>query len=367
MHTLAVPFINLQLQYKALKKEIDEALISVAGSGWYLNEENTKTFEGNFARYLGTKHCLGTDNGSDSLKILLKAMDIGTGDEVIVPAHSWFSCTSEVINSGAHPVFADIDPTSFNIALDSIEPLISNKTKAILVVHLYGQIADISAIKRLCEQKKILLIEDCAQAHGAALKDQKAGSIGDAAIFSFYPTKNLGAMGNAGCIVTNNTIFAEKVKIIQNQGQKIKNRHTIIGMHSKMDGLQAAVLNVKLPCLDQWNNRRIAIADYYNELLKDYVAVPTCPEKGSHVFHHYVIRSKYRDPLQRSLRQNNIESIVQYPTPMPFQPAMQHFKKIFPNASKICQEILSLPMYPELTDDQVSYVGEKTKNFFNVS
>jgi dTDP-4-amino-4,6-dideoxygalactose transaminase len=360
-----IPFVDLKAQYKNIQDKIDEAISNVIKETAFIGGSIITEFEKNFADYIDVKHCVSCANGTDSLEILLKSMGIGNGDEVIVPAISWIS-TSECVSSvGATPVFVDIDPNYFTINLNLVEEKINKNTKAIIPVHLYGQAVDMPKLMAIAKKHKLKVVEDCAQAHGAEFNNQKVGSFGDCASFSFYPGKNLGAYGDAGCMITNNNEIAEKARMIANHGQKGKHNHIIEGRNSRMDGIHAAVLNVKLKYLYKWTDRRINIANQYNEQLSNSLIIkPKLIEGGKHVYHLYVIRIKDRDRLKMDLSQKGISSAIHYPTALPFLECYKHMNHKaldFPIASKVQNEIISIPMFPELTNDEIIYIT----NFLN--
>ena len=355
-----IPFVDLKAQYKNIQDKIDEAISNVIKETAFIGGDIITEFEKNFADYIDVKHCVSCANGTDSLEILLKSMGIGNGDEVIVPAISWIS-TSECVSSvGATPVFVDIDPNYFTINLNLVEEKINKNTKAIIPVHLYGQAVDMPKLMAIAKKHKLKVIEDCAQAHGAEFNNQKVGSFGDCASFSFYPGKNLGAYGDAGCMITNNNEISEKARMIANHGQKGKHNHIIEGRNSRMDGIHAAVLNVKLKYLNKWTDKRINIANQYDiQLSNSLIIKPKVIDGGKHVYHLYVIRIKDRDKLQMYLKEKGVSTAIHYPTALPFLKCYRYMKykdSDFPIASKFQKEIISIPMFPELTTDEVYYV-----------
>lgn len=358
-----IPFVDLYAQYLLIKKEIDAAIEMTIKNSAYIGGQAIKDFEKAFAAYLGAEHVIACANGTDSIEILLKAYGIGEGDEVLVPAISWISTSEAVSSVGATPVFVDIEKDLFTINDGLIEKAITGKTKAIIPVHLYGQPANMPAIMEIARKHDLIVIEDCAQAHGAKVEGQTVGTFGHAASFSFYPGKNLGAYGDAGCMVTNDPAVADMARMISQHGQKGKHNHQIEGRNSRLDGLQAAILLAKLPYLEQWTEARIKKAAYYHSLLEDSgVSLPVTKKGYRHVFHLYVIRctGQSRERVQAMLAEEQIETAIHYPTPLPFLPCYKHrnFKdRDFPVAHAYHSQILSLPIYPELTDKAIERVS----------
>lgn len=362
-----IPLVDLKAQYLSIKEEVDTAMQHVIDDCSFIGGKNVTSFEGRFASYIGVNHCIGCANGTDAIEILLKAMDIGIGDEVIVPAVSWISTSEAVSSVGARPIFVDIDPSTYTIDCNLIEEKLSERTKAIIPVHLYGHPADMNKIMAIAKKNNLFVLEDCAQAHGAKIDGRKVGSFGDCASFSFYPGKNLGAYGDAGCMVTNNEALAAKSRMITNHGQIEKHHHLLEGRNSRLDAIHASVLNVKLDHIDTWNQARQKNASYYtDQLASSNIIVPTEKYKCEHVFHLYVIKHKKRDQLKEFLQTNGIGVAIHYPVALPFLGCYSHLSLLeedFPVASKHQQEILSLPMYPELRQSQMKFVVEKIKEF----
>ncbi len=357
-----IPFVDLKIQYQHIKLEIDNAIQSVIEETAFIGGKYPKKFEQEFANFLGANHFISCANGTDSLEILLQAMEIGEGDEVIVPAFSWISTAEAVSNVGAKPVFVDIENDFYCINPTLIEQKITSKTKAIIPVHFYGQPANMPTIIKIAKKYNLKVLEDCAQAHGATIENKMIGTWGDAASFSFYPGKNLGAYGDAGGMATNDINIAEKAKRIANHGQLSKHDHLIEGRNSRLDSIQASILSTKLPYLFDWTTKRIQNAKLYNELLNDIVVTPKIRENSKHVFHLYVIRTKNRDKLQQELLQNGIQTAIHYPTALPFLPCYANYnfsEKDFPISFQFQKEILSLPMYPELSEKQITYIANK--------
>ena len=361
-----IPLVDLKKQYQSIKSEIDKSIKKVLVNSSFIGGGIVTEFESNFKKYIGVNHCISCANGTDSIEILLKALDIGEGDEVIVPAISWISTSEAVSTVGAKPVFVDIDSDYYTIDLTKIEDKITNNTKAIIPVHLYGQPVDMPSLMSIAKKYNLKVIEDCAQAHGAEFNNQKVGSFGDCASFSFYPGKNLGAYGDAGAMITNNSKIAEKARMIANHGQKEKHNHIIEGRNSRMDGIHAAVLNVKLNYLNSWTNKRIEIAEKYNSLLsKSSISCPKKIKNGKHVYHLYVIRSLHRDKLKKELAKKGISSAIHYPTALSFLKCYRHLnhkKDDFPIASLYTKQILSIPIFPELNNKQMNFICENIIN-----
>lgn len=363
---MKVPFVDLKAQYLSLKDEIDAAIAEVMSETAFISGRYATAFDNEFASYLGVNHCVAVANGTDAIEIALKAIGIEPGDEVLVPANTFIATAEAVSNIGAKPAFVDIEPTYYNIDPERIEEKITPRTKAIIAVHLYGLPAEMDAIMQIARKHDLKVLEDTAQAHGAIYKGQKTGTFGDVATFSFYPSKNLGAFGDAGGIATNDKETADRARLIANHGQAAKNRHTIEGRNSRMDGIQAAVLSVKLPHLESWLEARRANANIYDELLRDTgLELPTAPEHSRHTYHLYVVQVDDRDSVQTKLGEAGIETGTHYPIALPFMEAYSHLghqPSDFPVAHSQMSRILSLPMYAELTRDQIEYVCATLKN-----
>ena len=366
---MEIPFVDLKAQYKTIKNEIDEAIQSVIDETAFIKGKYVGKYEKEYAEKYGVKHCIGVANGTDAIYVSLKALGIGPGDEVITVANSWISTSEVITQAGARPVFVDIDPDYYTIDPRLIEDKITPKTRAIIPVHLFGQPAEIEKIRRICETHNLHLIEDCAQAHFAEYNGQKVGTFGIAGAFSFFPGKNLGAYGDAGAIITNDDNFAVKARMYANHGALIKHKHEVEGINSRLDGMQAAILSVKLKHISEWNNKRLENAILYNKLLTgiDGIAIPQICENVKHVFHLYVIRAANREALQKYLAEKGISTGIHYPTPLPLLPAyryLNHTPSDFPIASDYMDKILSLPMFPELTEGQIEYITDCIKGFF---
>ncbi|MEP2772526.1 MAG: DegT/DnrJ/EryC1/StrS family aminotransferase [Fulvivirga sp.] len=351
---MKVPFLDIKKQHESIRHALDEAVAKVINSGWFIGGEYVERFENEFATYLGAKHCVTCGNGTDALELILEAYEIGAGSEVIMPSFTWVSDAEAVVRSGAKPVFADVAVDTFNLSADHIRPLITHKTKAIIVVHLFGLPCDLNPIKALCSEHGIKLIEDCAQAHGAVYQSQKVGTIGDAALFSFYPTKNLGALGDGGAVVTNSTDLADRIRLIKDHGQPVRDQHLLAGRNSRLDSLQAAVLSLKLKHLDAWNAERARLAaDYLKELENTSLKLPLMQQ--GRVWHLFTVLSEHRDELKDHLAEADIQTAVHYPTPLHKMNAFKHELSL-PNAEKLSSQILSLPLYPGLSEDNVRYI-----------
>lgn len=356
-----IPFVDLKAQYLSIQSEIDEAIQSVINQTAFIGGSYAAKFEKEFADFHGVKYCIACANGTDSLEILLQAMGVGAGDEVLVPALSWISTSEAVSTVGATPIFVDIDPDYYTINLDLIEAKITAKTKAIIPVHIYGQPVDMIRLMKIAKKHDLKVLEDCAQAHSATINGQKVGTFGDCASFSFYPGKNLGAYGDSGGMITNDAEIARVARMIANHGQEGKHNHLMEGRNSRMDGIQAAVLSVKLKYLNEWTDARIANSKQYDALLKDSVVhTPEVIENGKHVFHLYVIRSKNRAALMESLKAENVGVAIHYPAALPFLDCyknMNHGIEDFPVAHQVTQEIISLPMFAELSKESIEIVA----------
>ncbi|HLY71165.1 MAG TPA: DegT/DnrJ/EryC1/StrS family aminotransferase [Puia sp.] len=366
---MRVPFADLNAQYLSIKNEIDSAMANVIAESAFIGGHFVKDFEEQFANAYGVKHVTGCGNGTDSLYIIMKMLGIGNGDEVITPANSWISSSESITQAGAKPVFVDVHPCFFTIDESQIENKITEKTKAIIAVHLHGQMCEMEKIKFICERHKLFLIEDCAQSHFSEYKATKAGLFGIAGSFSFYPGKNLGAYGDAGCIITNNDELATKCKIYARHGALIKHQHQVEGINSRLDGIQAAILSAKLPYVETWTEKRTENADLYNNYLSgiEEIVLPHVRPNTKHTYHLYVIRAQRRNELMKFLSDKNIETSLHYPTPLPFLPAykyLDHKTSDYPVSAQLQKEILSLPMYAELTEEMIRYVSDNIKEFY---
>ena len=366
---MKIPFVDLKAQYEAIKPEIDTAIASVISETAFVGGKYVNAFVDAYADYYGVKHVVPCANGTDSLYIIMKMLGVGPGDEVITVANSWVSSSETITQTGAKVVFVDVHPDYFSMDEEQLEGLINEKTKALIAVHLQGQMCAIDKIKAICDKHNVFLIEDCAQAHSSMLHGVKAGLSGIAGSFSFFPGKNLGAYGDAGCIITNDDNLATLCKMYAKHGALVKHQHKIEGINSRLDGLQAAILTAKLPFLDSWIESRIRIADYYREQLAGVsdIILPCVRPNSRHTYHLFVIRADRRDELQRFLETKGVSTALHYPTPLPFLEAysyLDHNYEDFPIARMHQKEILSLPIYPEMTIKMVEYVAIQIKAFY---
>ena len=360
---MEIPFVDLSAQYKSIKNKIDEAIAEVLDNTSFIGGEKVKQFEAKFAEFIGANHAIGCANGTDAIEIALEALGVGSGDEVLVPAYTWVSTASAVSRVGAEPVFVDVHADYYTIDADLIEPLITAKTKAIIPVHFYGLPADMPAITKIAKKHGLMVIEDCAQAHGAMIGKQVVGTFGDVATFSFYPGKNLGAYGDGGAILTNDEKLAHKCRIISGLGQDGKHNHVMGGRNSRLDTLQAAILSVKIPMLEEWTARRRWIARQYNQKLDELkVKVQRIPTDFKHVYHLYVIQIDRRDKLKGFLAENGVQTQIHYPKPVN---QFDFFKNSGSQkvADGMSDRLLSLPIYPEMTEEQIDYIVKLIKKF----
>lgn len=364
----AIPALDLVAQYAALEHEIDDAIKKVLRGGAFILGETVAAFERNLASYCGMRHALGVASGSDALRLALLACGVGPGDEVITTPFSYVATATSISHCGATPVFADIDPQTFNLDPERVRDAITARTKAILPVHLFGLPADLGALQSIAEEHDLLLIEDCAQAIGACSNEQMVGSFGAVGCLSFYPTKNLGGAGDGGAIVTNDSALAERIDLLRQQGCRQRYRAEILGFNSRLDALQAAILQVKLAYLDGWNRRRNQIAARYRELLAGLpIIFPEDPPEQFHVYHQFTLRVKRRDALVTFLHEHAIIATVYYPEPLHCQPLYKNLgyeQGALPNAEIACREVISLPIYPELSDDQIETIAITVRHFY---
>lgn len=357
-----VPFVDLKAQYESIKPEIDRAIARIIEETAFIGGWPVKEFESAFTRAYGVNQCVSCANGTDAIYIALKMLGIGLGDEVVTTAHSWIS-TSEVISqTGARPVFVDVDDY-YHLDVNRLEEAVTAQTRAVIPVHLYGQPADMPKIMEIAGRYDLKVIEDCAQAHFAEIEGRRVGTFGDAATFSFYPGKNLGAYGDAGAIITNDEALATSMRMYANHGALNKHDHRMEGINSRLDGIQAAVLSVKLPHLHEWTRARQQVASWYDERLSrvDGITVPQRRAGSSHVFHLYVIEVSERDSVRQYLAEHGIQTAVHYPVAIPLMPAyayLGHEPESFPRARVNQDRILSLPIFPEMSLEQVDYVVE---------
>ena len=356
-----IPLIDLKAHHQALHAEITSAIQNILERTDFILGQDVAKFEEEFAAFCGTKYAVGVSSGVAALELSLLAFGIGPGDEVLVPAHTFTATAAAVSFTGAKPVFVDVDPVTWTLDATKLEEAITPSTKAMIPVHLYGLPADMDPIRAIAKKHNLIIVEDACQGHGATYKGTRTGNLGDAAAFSFYPTKNLGACGDAGMVTTNDEKVAEAVRALRNCGPRVKNVHELPPFNHRMDSMQAAILRVKLPHLDDWLESRRSLAGLYNQLLADTsVITPVEPQGYRHIYHLYVIRAQDRDGLQAMLKENGIGTAIHYPIPVhqqPFYMKNGQGQGPYPVAEKICSEILSLPMYPELTEEQVEVVA----------
>ena len=364
---MKIPFVDLHAQYLTIKDEIDTAIREVITQSAYIRGPFVDAFEKAWAGTLGVKHCVSCANGTDALYIAMRGLGIKPGDEVITTAHSWISTTETITQAGGRVVFCDTDSDTFTIDPALIESKITPRTGGIIPVHLYGQSADMDSIMAIARKHNLWVIEDCAQAHLARYKGNLVGTFGNAATFSFYPGKNLGAYGDAGALTTNDDRLADWCATFARHGGK--GEHIMEGINSRLDGLQAAILNVKLPHLKAWTEARRKVASRYNELLKGVgdIVIPKVASERDHVYHLYVIRTGQRDNLKKFLGDAGIATVLNYPKALPFYPAyayLGHSTKEFPEAFANQSRILSLPIFPEMTDAMIAFAADTIRAFF---
>ena len=357
---------NPKAQYLSYKSEIDSAISRVLDSGWYILGNEVRSFEEEFSDYIGAAHGIGVGSGTEAIHLALTACGIGPGDEVITVSHTAVATVAAIELAGSTPVFIDIDQDFFTIDPEKIESAITTKTKAIVPVHIYGQSADMDSVMEIARKYNLRIIEDCAQAHGAIYKGKRVGSIGDFGCFSFYPTKNLGALGDGGMVVTNNGKFAQKAKLLREYGWAERYVSHFAGWNTRLDEIQAAILRVKLKHLDKDNSKRVHIAELYsNELGACDIILPKQRKDSAHVYHLYVIRSERRDALLTFLKEKGIAALIHYPMPVHLQPAYRHLKageKLL-ETEKVAYGIISLPIYPELSELDVQIIIKTIRDF----
>jgi dTDP-4-amino-4,6-dideoxygalactose transaminase len=367
-----IPILNLTRQYNLLKDKIDAALVDVAASGHYILGPNVQAFEKEMSQYLNVKHVVGCANGTDALFLALKALNIGEGDEVITTPFSYMATSESVSRAGAKPVFTDVDPKTFNMRCEDIEKLITPNTKAILPVHLYGQPAEMDDIMAIAKKHNLAVIEDCAQAIGAEYKGKKVGTIGDIGCFSFFPSKNLGAFGDGGMVTANDDHLAERLKMLRVHGSRKRYFHEEAGLNSRLDEIQAAILRIKLPQLDTWNEARRSVAARYNELLrplKDSLETPFVADGVVPVYHQYTVilknsNAQAREALQAKLQEAGVQTMIYYPVPLYSQQThadLGYQKEDFPVSESLSGQVLSLPIFPEITPEEIETVASAVK------
>lgn len=366
---MQVPFIDLRVSHTSIKKQLEEAMTEVIDKAHFIGGEPVDQFEKKFASFMEINKCVSCGNGTDALEIALKALGISAGDEVLVPAYTWVATAGAVIRAGAKPVFVDVDPETYCIDPEKVTSHINKNTKAIIPVHLYGHPAAMVELLEIAKKYQLKVLEDCAQAHNASIDGKKVGTFGDIATFSFFPTKNLGAMGDGGAIITNNHDLARQCFLIRNQGQEKKNVHITHGRNSRLDTLQAAILNVKLQHLEEWTQKREEVASWYDKYLNGANVVKPHVKNGvRHVFHLYVILAEKRDALKSYLEEQGVSTLIHYPKPLTsltiYPPQDQ---KNYNIVNDLSEKILSLPMYPGLKEEQVQYICRQINQFFEAS
>jgi len=356
---MQIPMVDLGIQYRELKKDIDAAIAGVLSTTQFILGPEGRAFEEEIADYLGAKHAIGVASGTDALQLALMAVGLGPGDEIITTPFTFIATAEAIAYVGATPVFVDIDPKTFNIDVQQVKDAVTEKTRAVLPVHLFGQPADLAPVKELCDAKGLLLIEDCAQSCGATYGGKMTGTWGDVGCYSFFPSKNLGCFGDGGLIVTDNDAYAEEAKVLRNHGSRVRYHHSVIGVNSRLDDLQAAILRVKLKHLERFNQQRRENAHRYSAKLAEIGVIPPYEDgKGVHVYHQYTTLVDNREVIQKVLADAGIASAVYYPIPL-------HKQEVFkdtcagvslPTSEKTAERVLSLPIYPELTAEQVDRV-----------
>ena len=371
---MSIPQLDLQAQYRAIKPELDEAVSRVLASGHFIMGPEVQAFEQEVAQHCAVKHAIGVASGTDALLLSLRALGVGPGDAVLIPSFTFFATAGTVCNVGATPVFVDIDPATYNMDPADVKKRLNGKLpgqpKAIIPVHLYGQMAEMEALQRIAQKHGLFVIEDAAQAIGATSKGKQAGTLGHTGCFSFFPSKNLGACGDGGMVITSDDALAEKIRILRVHGSKPKYYHTVVGYNSRLDALQAAILRVKLKHLNAWSKARQEKADRYNALLKGVSGVQTpCVTQGnSHIYHQYTIRvgAEKRDALAAHLKEGGIDTAVYYPLGLHLQECFQNLgygKGDLPHTEAASEDVLSLPIYPELDEQQIKMVVASIAEF----
>jgi dTDP-4-amino-4,6-dideoxygalactose transaminase len=364
---MTVPLLDLKAQYADLRNDIDAAVRGVMESCFFIGGPEVKGLEEEVARYSQTAHAVACASGTDALLLAMWTLGIGPGDEVVTSAYSFFASAGTIANNGATPVFVDIDPATYNLDVHRLEAAITPRTKAVMPVSLFGQCADLPAIRAICEKHKVWIIEDAAQAIGSEWEGRRAGSMTDFGCFSFFPSKNLGGAGDGGMIVTQNAELAERARLLCNHGAKPKYYHSLVGTNSRLDALQAAILRVKLRHLDRWSEKRAANAALYNRLFEGSpVGRPYHDPRTRHIYNQYVIRLPRRDELRAFLQERGVGTEVYYPVPLHLQKCfatLGHKAGDMPHAEAAARETLALPIYPELTEDQIRYVAQTVREF----
>jgi dTDP-4-amino-4,6-dideoxygalactose transaminase len=365
----SVPFVDLAAQHAAIREETASAAARVIDTGEFILGREVERFEEEFALYCGCEHGVGVDSGTSALELALRAYGIGAGDEVMAPANTFIATALAISCTGATPVLVDVDAASHTLDATRLEAAITNRTKAVIPVHLYGQPADMDPILDVARRRQLVVIEDACQAHGARYRERRVGALGHAAAFSFYPSKNLGACGDGGIVVTNDKDAAKALRMLRNYGQEKKYYHVVRGYNHRLDNLQAALLRIKLKHLDDWNNARRFLADFYSRLLKDVVRTPEPAHYCDPVWHLYVIQVKNRDGLQAYLGERGIATAIHYPTPIHLQPAYRDLgyqRGDFPITERAADRVLSLPMYPELPLPAIASITAAVRTFVSI-
>ena len=361
---MKVPFVDLRAQHAPLEAAIERALHELLTRGDFILGAAVERFETEYAAFIGTRHAVGVGTGLAAIELALRAFDVGPGDEVITPANTFIATVLSIMAVGATPVFVDMDAATYGIDAGALDAAVTPRTKAVVPVHLYGQPVDLDAVIAVARRRHLVVIEDAAQAHGARYKGRRAGSVGDAAAFSFYPSKNLGALGDGGIVTTNDDRAAARLRLLRNYGQRVKYEHAIPGTNSRLDTFQAAVLSLKLPHLDGWNAARRRCAAAYDERLAGHVVTPAAAAGVEHVYHLYVIQTGGREQMERRLRERDIHTGIHYPIPAHLQEAcasLGYKAGAFPVTEAAASRILSLPMFAELTDAQIDYVADAVR------
>jgi len=352
-----VPFLECRRQYEALRNEVDAAVAAVCRKGWFVQGDNVERFEAEWASYCGTRYCIGVGSGIDALTLALKALGIGPGDDVLTPANVVYGAIATAL-CGANVVLVDADEDTGLVELGALESSVTPAARVVIPVHLYGQMVDMERVRRFARAHDLRVVEDACQAHGASLRTTKAGACSDIGCFSFYPSKNLGAFGDGGAIVTDDPTLAESLRMLHNYGQQSRDRYACIGLNSRLDELQAAILRTKLPHLDRWNDLRRRIADFYHarfEPLRHVKCLEVLPER-EHAYHLFVVKCERREELRSFLRDRGVGTQVHYPIPVHLQPAFAGLglgEGNFPGAERLSGQVLSLPLFPELTSEEM--------------
>ena len=367
-NSMNIQMVDMRRQYDEIRSRVEPKVLEVLESGYYIGGPELKAFEEKAASYIGVKHAIGCANGTDALQIAMMALGIEPGDEIITTPFTFIATAETIKVLGAKSVFVDIDPETYNIDPEKIEAVITPRTKAIIPVHLYGQGADMDRINGIAKKHGLFVIEDNAQGFGAKYKGKMLGSLSAIATVSFYPAKNLGAAGDGGLMLTDCDDLAAKVRMIANHGQNERYKHQVVGVNSRLDAIQAAILNIKLDFLDKWNKGRRAAAARYKENLKDTTIIPFEHEDNYHIYHQFSIQVKRRDDLQKYLSEYKIPSAIHYPIPLHLQVAFKDIGKdkgSFPIAEKVAEGIISLPIHPHITEEEIDFISDKIKEFYN--